>query len=190
VRIGVLGGSFDPVHMGHLIAAEGARDRLQLDVVRFVPAGRQPLKGGRHAASASHRAAMLDIAVADHPAFVVDRRELDRPGPSFSVDTLRELHADFPDDRLFLIVGSDTARDLGAWREADALPALAQLVVVTRPGTTPERRFMSSVVPIPGIDISATLVRDRVRQGASIRYLVPHGVEEYIRAHGLYRDAD
>ncbi|MBI3982402.1 MAG: nicotinate-nucleotide adenylyltransferase [Gemmatimonadetes bacterium] len=190
MRIGVLGGSFDPVHLGHLVAAEGARDCLELDQVRFVPAGHQPLKGGRHVASAAHRAAMLDAAVADHAAFVVDRRELDRPGPSYSVETLRSLRADLPHDQLFFIVGSDAARDLGAWYDADALPALARLVVVTRPGATPEPGPASSVVTIPGIDISATMVREMVRRGASIRYLVPRGVEDYIRAHGLYRDAD
>lgn len=190
MRLGVFGGSFDPVHIGHLVVAECVRSELQLDQVRFVPAARQPLKASGHAASARDRAAMLQAAIADHPAFVMDARELDRPGPSYTVETLRSLRADFPGDQLFFIIGADAARDLDAWHEAGALPALARLVVVTRPGAAVSPQLAPFVVTVPGIDVSATMVREMVRRGASIRYLVPRPVEDYIKAHGLYLDAD
>jgi len=188
VRIGILGGSFDPVHVGHLVAAESVREQLGLDHVRFVPAGHQPFKGGRHAAGAEQRARMLELAVAGNPAFVVDRRELQRAGPSYSVDTLRDLRAALPGDELFFLVGADAARDLETWHEAAALPGLATVVVMTRPGSeAPKHQMFRSVVAIPAIGVSASLIREAVRRGQSIRYLVPDGVEEFIRAHGLYR---
>jgi nicotinate-nucleotide adenylyltransferase len=190
VRLGVFGGSFDPVHLGHLVAAECARSELQLDQVRFVPAAQQPLKAAGHAASARDRAAMLRAAIADHPAFVLDPRELERGGPSYTVETLRSLRADFPGDQLFFILGADAARDLDSWREADALPGLARLVVVTRPGAALGPQLAPFAVTVPGIDLSATMVRERVRRGASIRYLVPRPVEDYIKTHGLYLGAD
>ena len=187
MRIGVFGGSFDPVHIGHLVAAECVRKRLDLQQVRFVPAGRQPLKGGGHVATGDERARMLEVAVAGNPAFVVDRREVDRAGPSYSVDTLRELRHERPGDELFFILGADAARDLAGWHEADTLPTLARIVVMTRPGgTAPAGPRISSVVPVPGIDVSATQIRQAVARGESIRYLVPPEVEQFIRARGLY----
>lgn len=183
----MFGGSFDPVHVGHLIAAESVRERLGLDQVRFVPTGQQPFKGGGHVATGEQRASMLEAAVADHPAFVVDRRELTRPGPSYSVDTLRELRAELPGAELCLIVGADAARDLAAWQEAPVLPTLARIVVMTRPGAQPPPNpLVASVVTVPGIDVSATQIREAAARGASIRYLVPRAVEDFIRAHGLY----
>ncbi|MGH2671280.1 MAG: nicotinate-nucleotide adenylyltransferase, partial [bacterium] len=188
VKIGVFGGSFDPVHHGHLAAAEQAMRRLRLDQVRFVPARQQPLKPGGHAAAAEHRIAMLERAIRGHPGFGLDRSEIDRPGPSYTVDTLRALRVSHPNDQLFLIVGADAARDLGQWCEADRLPELAQVVVVTRPGASPPRHpLIAQVIEIPAVDVSATAVREAVRRGESIPHLVPRGVEEYIAAHGLYR---
>jgi nicotinate-nucleotide adenylyltransferase len=188
VRIGVFGGSFDPVHIGHLIAAECVRERLDLHQVRFVPAGRQPFKPQGHVATGDQRVRMLELAVAGNPAFVVDRREVERAGPSYSVDTLRALGAELPDTELFLIMGADAARDLAAWHEAAALPTLARIVVMTRPGTRRRKnRMIASLVPVPGIDVSATQIREAVARGSSIRYLVPRDVEDFIRIHGLYR---
>jgi nicotinate-nucleotide adenylyltransferase len=186
VRIGVFGGSFDPVHAGHLAAARAVLDRLKLDQVRFIPAALQPLKRGHHA-SPSARADMLDVAVQGEPRFVVDRRELGRPGPSYMIDTLRALRADFPKDQLFLMLGADAARDLSAWHDVKGIPALARLVVHARPGANvADLPWAADRVEVALPDIAATSVRDAVRAGQPIEALVPKGVAEYIAAHGLY----
>lgn len=162
--------------------------RLGLDQVRFVPAGQQPLKVEGHVAGAEHRIAMLERAIRGHPRFVLDRSEVDRPGPSFTADTLRALRASHPNDQLFLIVGADAARDLAQWREADRLPELATVIVVTRPGgSAPRHRSIAQVIEIPAVDVSATAVREAVRRGDPFAHLVPRGVDEYIAAHRLYR---
>lgn len=190
-KIGVLGGSFDPIHLGHLVAAEQVRWRLALDEVRFVPAAQQPFKLEGHEADVEHRCEMVRLAIADNPYFVLDLREVKRGGVSYTVDTLRELKAESPSAELFLIVGADAARDLGKWRQAEELPRLATVVVVKRPGVEPPRGAgVAAVVEAPGIDISATEIREAVRLGRSIRYLVPRPVEEYILAHRLYRMGD
>ncbi len=190
-KIGIFGGSFDPIHLGHLVVAEKAREQLELDQVRFVLAARQPFKAEGHEADARHRAEMVRLAIADNPRFVLDLREIDRGGVSYTIDTLREFKAEYPSDQLFLILGADAARDLGKWREAAMLPRLATVVVVTRPGVAPPvEGGISLVVSAPGVDISATEIREAVRQGRSIRYLVPRAVEEYIATHGLYRMGD
>lgn len=191
MKIGVFGGSFDPVHRGHLVAAEQARVRLGLDRVRFVLARQQPLKVRGHAAPVEHRIAMLERALAPHPDFVLDLTEAQRPGPSYTVDTLRALRTAHPQDQLFLIIGADAARDLAQWREADRLPELATVVVVSRPGATaPQHPSIAQVIEIPALELSATAVREAVRRREAIDDLVPPGVAAYIAAHGLYRSGD
>ncbi len=188
LKVGVFGGSFDPVHIGHLVAAEQGAERLGLDRVRFVPAGQHPLKTGHHAA-VDHRLAMVQAAIRDNPRFVLDSHEAWRPGPSYTVDTLRALATESPGDALFLLLGADAARELVAWRDAEGIAGLATIVALTRPGAAPPAHpLISRVVEVPGIDVSATAVREAVRRGQSIRYLVPRAVEEYITSHGLYRD--
>lgn len=186
MRIGVLGGSFDPVHLGHLLAAQALQERLGLDEVRLIPAGRQPFKPEGHGASADHRAAMLELAVAGAPGLVADRIEVDRPGPSYTVDTLRALHARHPGDDLVLLVGSDAARSLPAWHEAEAIPGLAQVVVFARGG----QAALAGAEVVPQVEISSTAVRERVRTGRSLRYWVPDAVAGYIATHRLYRDGE
>lgn len=189
MRVGVFGGSFDPVHLGHLVVAEHAAVRLSLGRVRFVPVRQQPLKPAGHGASAEHRLAMVGLGVADNPRFVVDRRELGRAGPSYTVDTLRELRAESSQDQLFLLIGADAASEFPGWHEAERIPSLATVVVLTRPGVEPlAHPQLAMVVEVPGIDISASAIRAAVRRGESIRYLVPRAVEDYIATHGLYRD--
>ena len=188
LNVGVFGGSFDPVHFGHLVVAEQAAERLHLAQVRFVPARCHPFKAGHHA-SPEDRAAMVAEAIQDNPRFVLDARELDRPAPSYTADTLRALGTESPGDALFLLLGADAAAELPAWHDADAIAKLATVAVVTRPGVVPPpHRLIRAVVEVPGIDISATAIRDAVRRGESIRYLVPPAVEAYITRHGLYRD--
>jgi nicotinate-nucleotide adenylyltransferase len=181
------GGSFDPVHLGHLIVAETVGERLGVPV-RFVPARQQPLKRAAHGATAEQRAAMLDLAVRDNPRCRVDRVELALPAPSYTVHTLRTLAAREPGNRFTLLLGADALAELPAWRDVDALPALADVVVFARGGAAaPAHPLVTAVIEVPAVAISATDVRDRVRAGRSIRYLVPDAVRDYIVAHGLYR---
>lgn len=183
----LFGGSFDPVHVGHLIVAEAAAEALGARI-RFLPAREQPLKRAGLEAGAAHRAAMLAAAVAGNPRFSVETIELELPVPSYTVETLRALARREPGNRFTLLLGGDAARELPRWREADALPALADVVVFTRPGTEPPADArISRVIPVPAVDVSATDIRARVAAGRSIRYLVPEPVREYIARHGLYQ---
>ena len=189
--IGLLGGSFDPVHHGHLIAGRIAAEALGLDELRFVPAREQPFKRGRHGAPAADRAAMLDLAVAGAPGFAVERVELDRPGPSYTVDTLRALRARDPGAALTVLLGADAAAELDVWHRAEELPGLARIVVFGRPGALmPATPLITGTVEVPALEISATEIRARVRAGRSIRYWVPDAVSEYIARHRLYLDPE
>jgi len=182
----LFGGSFDPVHVGHLIVAEAAAEELGMPV-RFVPAREQPLKRNA-AASPEQRAAMLDLAIAGNPRFRVDRIELELPPPSYTVRTLRALAQREPGNRFALLLGADAARELPVWWEADALAGLAEVIGLTRPGApVPVGGPISRTVQVPAIDISASTIRERVARGRSTRYLVPDAVREYIAAQGLYR---
>jgi nicotinate-nucleotide adenylyltransferase len=185
--IGLLGGSFDPVHHGHLIVARVAAEILGLAELRFVPAREQPFKRGRHAASAEHRAAMLELAVAGEPGFAVERAELERPAPSYTVDTLRALRSREPGRDFTLLLGADAAAELAAWHLAAELPGLARIVVFARPGSpVPASPLVSRTIEVPGIDISATEIRRRAREGRPLRYWVPDAVAEYVTRHRLY----
>lgn len=200
MRVGVLGGTFDPIHCAHLRIAEEARERLELDRVLFVPAAHQPLKP-RPAAAARDRLEMVRLAVASNPAFEALDLEIERPGPSYTVDTLRALAARLPGARLWFIVGGDALPELDRWREPGALVELAGFAVVPRPGQAdPLRaRVPASLrgpgsewveVPCPRLDISATDIRRRVAEGRSIRYLVPDAVLEYVEKRRLYQEGD
>lgn len=188
MRIGVFGGSFDPVHRGHLDIAGRAAERLNLDQVHFVPARAQPLKTAGPRAAPEHRVAMLRAALGADPRFGLDQRELRRPGPSYTVDTLRELRAEYPGDQLFLLMGADAARELPRWRGAAELARLATLVFVPRAGSPPPAPRPGSVtLDLEPVDVSASAVRAAVARGESIDRLVPAPVARYIAAHGLYR---
>lgn len=189
--IGLLGGSFDPIHHGHLIAAQLLREALSLSEVRFIPARLQPFKVGRHAATADQRADMVALAIASEPGFALERCELDRPGPSYTVDTLRELRASEPGADLVLLIGADAAAEFPAWREADQIPQLARVVVFGRGGIEPPRvPGLWRTVEVPPIGISGSEIRRRVAAGRSIRYWVPDAVAGYIAEHGLYRNGN
>ena len=189
--VGIFGGSFDPIHHGHLIVARVAAETLGLRELRFVPAREQPFKVGRHGAPAPHRAAMVERAIAGAPGFSVDTVEVDRAGASYTVDTLRAMREREPDVPLVLLIGADAAADFPQWREADTVATLARIVVFHRPGTTaPSLPQAWRTIDVPAIEISATEVRRRVRAGRSIRYWVPDAVAEYVAAHGLYQDGE
>ena len=189
----LFGGSFDPVHVGHLMVAEAAGEALGA-TVRFLPAREQPFKHAAHVATAEQRACMLELAVVGNPRLGVERIELGLPAPSYTVRTLRALairDRGGVGNRYTLLLGADAARDLGAGYEVEALPERADVVVFALPCagvTLPRHPAIRRVVEVPAIDVSATMIRERVRQGRSIRYLVPEAVREYIALHGLYRE--
>ena len=197
MRIGVLGGTFDPIHLGHLIIAEEARDRLDLEEVCFVPARDPWMKAGQPLTSGHDRLSMARLAMEDNPFFRVSTLELERPGPSYTVDTLRELQEDYgPEAQLFFILGSDAFARFDEWEDPEGILGLATLVVVDRPGATASAEAIDQQVGNAGsvervrgvhLEISAKDIRRRVAAGASIRYLVPEPVERYIYARGLYR---
>ena len=188
-RVGLFGGSFDPVHHGHLIVGQVALEVLGLDALRFLPARLQPFKRAGHGASAAHRAAMLELAVARTPGFELELAELGRPGPSYTVDTLRALQARDPEVELTLLIGADAAAELEAWREASEVARLATVVVFGRAGMpAPTSPLISRTIEVPAIEISATEVRRRAREGLSLQYWVPDVVAEYVARHRLYLD--
>jgi nicotinate-nucleotide adenylyltransferase len=201
MRIGIFGGSFDPVHYGHLILAEQCREQGRLDQVWFVPAPRPPQKQEDALTPFAQRVEMLALAVAGHPAFRVDELEKDRPGPSYTADTLEEIHRRLPDAELFLLLGSDSLRDLPQWYDPARIVQHASLLVMARPGSAvddpagydtllqlpPGVRLRLEVVDVPQIDISSRDLRRRVRQQRSIRYFLPRAVEAYIQEKRLYQ---
>ncbi len=190
--IALFGGSFDPIHHGHLITARAVVEALELEGLRFVPAREQPFKVGRHVAPAETRARMVSLAIEGEKGFALERAEIDRPGPSYTVDTLRELRRREPGRAFALLLGADAARDLPQWREAGVLSDLARLVVFGRPGVAPPALpWPFEAVETPAVDISATEIRRRVAAGRSIRYWVPDAVARVIATERLYlADAD
>lgn len=189
MKVGLLGGTFDPVHLGHLRAAETAREALALDRMVFVPA-RTPPHGKDPLASPLDRFAMVALAVAGRASFVVSDIELRREGPSYTIDTVDEWLRRNGEDSIFLVVGSDTFSEMSSWKEWQRLFTLCTVAVASRPGdeggSAEERPGVCRVVG-PGLPISSTEVRSRAAAGASIRYLVPDGVADYIEKRGLYR---
>lgn len=191
MRLGLFGGTFDPPHLGHLVVASDLHQALGLDRLLLVPAAEPPHKRGRVVASAEQRLQMLRAAVGDDPRLAVDDLELRRPGASYTVDTLRRLRERERPDELFLVIGVDQLRELHTWREPEELAELASIVVVPRSGGERfETPYPVRWAPVTRIDLSATEIRRRVREGRPIRYLVPDAVREIIEAEGLYRNRD
>lgn len=188
-RLGILGGTFDPPHTGHLLLALDALDQLELDQLLWIPAARQPLKQGQAMTEPAHRLAMVEALAAADPRFAVDGSEVARGGLSYTVDTMRTLRGTYPDAELFLLMGEDSAATLPHWREPQALAELVHVVVAGRgDGERPlPAGFRVERLATRRVDISATEVRSRVRAGRSIRGFVPDAVADYIAAHQLYR---
>jgi nicotinate-nucleotide adenylyltransferase len=193
MKIGIFGGTFDPIHLGHLRAAENAREALGLGAVYFVPAHTPPHRPGP-SSSANDRFAMVTLATAAHPSFVPSDVELRRSGPSYTVDTLLALREELPSHELLLILGSDAFGEIATWREPERIFKLCRLAVVHRPGEPPRGDKALDIsaervvwVEAAGLPISATDVRRRVGEGHSVRYLVPEPVADYIQKRALYR---
>ncbi|NNG17107.1 MAG: nicotinate (nicotinamide) nucleotide adenylyltransferase [Gemmatimonadales bacterium] len=187
--VGLFGGSFDPIHHGHLLVAQAAMEALALEELRFVPARQQPFKAGNHGADAADRVRMVELAIAGEPQFQVERFEVERPGPSFTVETLRALRAREPSTDFVLLVGADAAAELPTWHEAGEIARLAQVVMFARPAEQalgPAGDYES--IRVPQVEISASAIRRRVRAGQSIQFWVPEAVRDHIAAHRLYLD--
>ena len=202
-RIGILGGTFDPPHLGHLLIAETARVALDLETVMFLPAGEPWLKSGQRITPARHRLKMVQLAVADNSGFCVSDCEIRRTGATYTVDTLREVRRNVPaDTELYFIVGSDVLDQFHRWKEPDAILEMCRLAVIERPGGPEEgiavlrEKFSDAldagaVVPVAGprVDFSASELRRVLAAGQSTRYRIPDAVAKYISQHGLYRES-
>lgn len=203
MRIGVFGGTFDPVHLGHLILAEQCREQAQLDQVLFIPSARPPHKLDQPLTAFRHRVEMLQFAVAGHPVFRIDELEENRAGPSYTADTLEELRRREPQAQLWLMIGADCLPDIPGWHEPAQIISAAGLLIVARPGSptwsdvdlranlgmTRDSVLNHQVVQMPLIEIASRDIRRRVKEGRSIRFLVPRAVECYIETHYLYGGA-
>ena len=192
-RVGVMGGTFDPIHHGHLVAASEVQAWFDLDEVVFVPTGDPWQKSDRLVSPAEDRYLMTVVATASNPRFTVSRVDIDREGPTYTIDTLRDLRAQRPDADLYFITGADALADIFTWRSPEDLFDLAQFVGVTRPGHEMDPETLSTIpadrvtmVEIPALAISSTDCRERTRRGEPVWYLVPDGVVQYIAKHHLY----
>ncbi|MBD3690191.1 nicotinate-nucleotide adenylyltransferase [Nanchangia anserum] len=193
LRIGVMGGTFDPIHHGHLVAASEVQNVFGLDEVIFVPTATQPFKKGRRVSDPEHRYLMTVIATASNPRFSVSRVDIERGGVTYTVDTLRDLAEQRPGAEFFFITGADALAKIMEWKNTDELFRLAHFVGVTRPGhdltiDIGAPRDNVSLLSVPALAISSTEVRERSTQGAPVWYLVPDGVVQYIGKYGLYRE--
>jgi nicotinate-nucleotide adenylyltransferase len=203
MRLGVFGGSFDPIHYGHLLLAECCRDMRRLDCVLFMPTAVPPHKQDCVLSPAEHRVAMVELAIGGNPAFAVSRYEVERGGVNYTVDTLTHLHAEQPEAELFFLMGADMLVDLPHWRRAPQVCTLALPIVVRRGPAEPDFEGLRAIatpdrveeirrhqVEMPAMALSSTEIRRRVAAGQSIRYQTPAAVEQYLLAHGLYRAQD
>lgn len=199
MRVGVFGGTFDPIHIGHLIAAEEVRYHLRLDKILFAPAGQPPHKDPGSVSSVKDRARMVELALAENSAFELSRVDLDRAGPSYTVETLRLLHEGLgPGTEIFFIIGMDSLSELRSWRNPERLISLCRLAVLNRPpypevdagaldAAIPGISDRLEMVRMPGIDVASSDLRERVAAGLPIKYQVPDAVERYILENRLYR---
>jgi nicotinate-nucleotide adenylyltransferase len=192
LRLGIMGGTFDPIHSGHLFAAEAVAKNFKLDSIIFIPAG-DPWQKTTYA-SAQHRLAMTKLAIQDHSSFQVSTIEIDRAGPTYTIDTLQQLHELSPDAELFFITGADSLSGIGSWKQVEKLWPLATFIGVSRPGhelkapNFPGARL--ELLEIPALEVSSTEIRAKVNSGESLDGLVPEKVSEYIKEQNLYQGAE
>ncbi|MDR7300962.1 nicotinate-nucleotide adenylyltransferase [Haloactinomyces albus] len=191
-RIGVMGGTFDPIHHGHLVAASEVQAQFGMEQVIFVPTGRPWQKGHEYVSPAEDRYLMTVVATASNPRFSVSRVDVNRSGPTYTVDTLGDLHAEYPDADLYFITGADALEQILSWHRVDELFGHVHFIGVTRPGYSLDDRHLPqgsvSLVEIPAMSISSTGCRERVAAGLPVWYLVPDGIVQYITKRGLYRE--
>ncbi|MGI6119816.1 MAG: nicotinate-nucleotide adenylyltransferase [Desulfosporosinus sp.] len=201
-NLGIMGGTFDPIHYGHLVAAEMARVKFNLSKVLFIPSGRPPHKNRSDISAAKLRFEMVKHAINDNPAFEISALELERKGPSYTVDTLRVLRHTYPEHKLYFITGTDALREIFSWREPEEILKMTELIGVARPGFAagdfllqvqqehPEIQGRIHYLEVPALAISSTDIRARVKQGQPVRYLLPEPVRLFMQQHGLYTSED
>ncbi|MDR1033992.1 MAG: nicotinate-nucleotide adenylyltransferase [Bifidobacteriaceae bacterium] len=191
LRIGIMGGTFDPIHNGHLVAASEAQWHFDLHEVIFMPTGHSYFKDDKIVTESEHRYLMSVIATSSNPRFRTSRLEIDRTGNTYTIDTLKKLHADYPNAELYFITGADIVEQMATWKDADELFSLAHFVAVSRPGHKIDSKFSEKMpvtgLEIPALAISSTDCRNRAKQGKPLWYLVPDGIVQYINKHELYR---
>ncbi|MHB8077167.1 nicotinate-nucleotide adenylyltransferase [Desulfosporosinus fructosivorans] len=199
-RLGIMGGTFDPIHFGHLVAAEMARSMFNLSKVLFIPSGTPPHKDRSDITDAGFRFEMIERAIQDNPAFGISALELERKGLSYTVDTLRALRGIYPEHELYFITGSDVLREIFSWREVEEILKMTEFIGAARPGFDasdfllqiqdkhPETQGKLHYLEVPALAISSTDIRSRVKRGYPIRYLLPEPVRLFIQQHGLYRE--
>lgn len=202
MRLGIMGGTFDPIHWGHLVTAEATRHQFNLDTVLFIPAGQPPHKEGRQVSSAEDRYLMTFLAITNNPIFHISRIEIDRPGESYTYDTIAKLRETYDLTELFFITGADAMREILTWHRAEELLRMCHFVAASRPGFTLsdymqqetlqklEREGSIHLIEVPAMAISSTDLRRRVTVGEPIKYLVPENVENYIYKNRLYIEDD
>ncbi|MDD4803289.1 MAG: nicotinate-nucleotide adenylyltransferase [Syntrophomonas sp.] len=201
-NIGILGGTFDPIHYGHIVAAECVRDALQLDRIIFIPAARPPHKTPGEILDSQHRLEMVKLAVKDNPYFVVSELEINRSGLSYTVDTIAVFQQKCPQTKIFFIIGVDALLLINTWKDYERLASMCSFAVVTRPGyqlnrdseafrdIPPEVLNKIHLLQVPGLYISSSHIRQRVGRGQTIKYLLPPAIEDYIREHDLYQEEE
>ncbi len=202
MKLGIFGGTFDPIHMGHLLITEIVQEALRLDRVLFVPAGNPPHKADVKKTAAHHRRRMVELAIEDNPCFELCSIDLERPGPHYSTDTVHLIQTQYniPTETCFFIIGSDSLTDLSTWHNPNKLIKLCRLAVVHRPGYRPDTEALEKAIPgltarldwvtiTPALDLASSAIRKRVAAGQSIRYQVPDQVRTYIKQHQLYRSS-
>ncbi|SDJ73503.1 nicotinate-nucleotide adenylyltransferase [Alkalibacterium thalassium] len=187
-KIGILGGTFNPPHLGHLIIAEHVRDQLDLDTILFMPSYEPPHKQSKQTIDHVHRVNMLERSLSDNDQFDIDLSEIERKGKSYTYDTMRLLKEKHPDTEFYFIIGADMVEDLPNWHKIDELIQLVQFVAVNRPNYQTESAYPVIMVDVPDVDISSSMIRQKVRDGCSIKYLVTAETEKYIESEGLYKD--
>ena len=195
-RLGILGGTFDPPHYGHLVLAENARTQLSLDRILFVLAGQPPHKPHQPAAAADNRLGMVEAAISDNEFFSISRVDLDRPGPHYTVDMLNLLRREYPQVAFYFLMGGDSLAEFPHWWQAPAILQETMLAIMPRPGYDPDLVVLEQVLPgirervtwldVPYLDIASSGLRQRVRKGLSLRYLMPPAVKQYVSEHHLY----
>lgn len=202
MKIGIMGGTFDPIHIGHLILAERVRDSKKLDQVIFIPTGVNPLKKDKNISSSVHRLEMLRLAIESNPYFSISTIEIERGGLSYTIDTLRALRVKYKDDDLYFIIGSDIIFQLEKWKDFKELFKLCKFILVDRPGNEYKEidekiqelninyQLSFERITLPLMDISSSDIRNRVKSKKSIKYLVPTNVEDYIKKHKLYLEEE
>lgn len=195
MRLGVMGGTFDPIHMGHLAAAENARFYFNLDQVLFMLSAEPPHKTGQQITLAQHRLRMVELAIADNPWFEASTLEMQRVGASYTFDTLKQLHAQLNNPEIFFLMGSDSLFDLVNWYHYEGIAHLCHLVSISRPGFANEEAYLAlpqeirqktTILEVPALEISSSEIKRRLQVGEPVRYLLPAEVEVYIKEHNLY----